>query len=236
MYAALQQVAPSAVYFNPIFSLPPLGTCTVFGIDQGWLALLAPPATELDGGSAITVTGPAGKANVSASPAFAGLLGKTPDIAGAPPLLYSGSGSFGFSLPGGAQIGPLSSSFTMPQPFTWTNRDQISIVDRRQPLTVNWTGVDGSDDIVLIAGRSSDVPHNVDGIFLCAAAAGDGTFTVPQYVLAALPASVSVNSVPAAEIAVGAAAYLTPRIFSAAGLDSGWIIPRLFTLKTAVIR
>jgi uncharacterized protein (TIGR03437 family) len=233
MYAALQQIASNSTYFNPLLSLPPLGTCTTFGTDQATFGMFVPPATELDGGTPLALAGPAGKASVSATPYFDALLGKTPDLAGAPPLIYAGPGPFAFSLPGGAQIGALSANFLLPPPLTWTNRDQISLVDRTQPLSVSWSTEDDGSSIILILGKSRDIPHNADGGFLCTAAPGDGAFTVPQYILGTLPNVTSAGSV---SIAVGAAGYRSPQIFSAPGLDAGFVIPGLFSLRTLAIR
>jgi uncharacterized protein (TIGR03437 family) len=238
MFAALQPVVPGATYFNLFVSLPPLGACTVAGssIIGDRVDLVVPTATELDAGSAMSVAGPAGKVSVGAMPIFSGLLGSSPDLPGAPPLFYTGSGPYTFSLPGGGQVGAVSASFSLPQPLLWTNRDQVGTVDRRNPLAVTWTGADSTNDIVLILGMSQDIPHNAAGAFLCAASAADGTFTVPQYILAGLPATVADPSVSAAGIAVGAAAYLNPTSFSGSGLDSGFIIPSVFSLKTVVMQ
>jgi hypothetical protein len=182
----------------------------------------------------MTLASPVGKMSITGRPDFAQLVGKAPALPKDPAPFYSGAGPISFSLPGG-KVGPVSGTFTMPAVPTWTNRDQITTVDRSRPLTVTWTGVDDSS-MVLIVGRSSDVPHGVHGLFLCAAGAADGAFTVPQYVLAALPAGVSATSVPAAEVWVGAAAVLNPQSFSASGLDAGFIIPSAFSARTVVMR
>ncbi len=231
VHGVLQRTSADGTFFNPALSLPPLGSCTVFATDQAWFDLFTPRSGGLDAGGAVTVTSAGSSVNLSAGSTFQGLLGKTPT------LFYTGTAPFGVSLPGGADIGAVSGNFSMPPPLTWTNQDTIGAVNRSQPLGVSWTGADGDQNVVIILGRSRDEPHNVSGAFICAAAASDGAFTIPQYVLGSLPVSVpGAVSAPAAELALGVAAYPNPAPLSGTGLDAGFIIPSVFLLKTVVVR
>src|SRR5260370_19628187 len=89
---------------------------------------------------------------------------------------------------GGKDVGPFSTSCTIPQPLPWTNRDQLTVVNRAQPLTVSWTGGDSSQ-VVGIVGFGEDLPTNSSASFACIAPRGAGSFTVPPDILSNLPAT-----------------------------------------------
>jgi hypothetical protein len=72
--------------------------------------------------------------------------------------------------------------------FSWTNRDQVALVDRTQQLTVEWSGT-GPKESLGIVGGNVDLPTNSSAIFYCVAPPGASSFTIPAEVLEALPAS-----------------------------------------------
>jgi hypothetical protein len=107
-------------------------------------------------------------------------------------------------------------------PVNWTNRDSSSVVtvNRSCPLTLNWTGPVASAQVYIFGGNV-DVPTNSTGAFLCTAAPGTGSFTVPVPVLQSVPPA---RGRPGQQngslfIAVTATAGGTP--FTAPGLDLG---------------
>jgi hypothetical protein len=89
---------------------------------------------------------------------------------------------------GGSNVGPFSVSFTIPQPLTWTNRDQLVTVNRTQPLAISWTGGDSGQTVAVI-GVGVDLPTNSSAVFSCIATPGATGLTVPADMLSNLPAT-----------------------------------------------
>jgi hypothetical protein len=105
----------------------------------------------------------------------------------------------------------------------WTNREQIEIVNRNQPLTITWSNP-APGAIVQIIGYSPSSLGNAGFIgaqFFCRAPAEPGSFTVPAWVLGSLPASIEIAGIPGGTLAVGL--YAFGDRFSAAGLDYGLV-------------
>jgi uncharacterized protein (TIGR03437 family) len=102
------------------------------------------------------------------------------------------SGIWQLTTPGGADAGPLTIKFPVPQAAVWTNQAQITKatpIDRTQPLTVNWTGGD-SNGYVIIKGESTLGPQKSPTYtikFGCVAPATAGTFTIPPAILMGMP-------------------------------------------------
>jgi len=177
--------------FTPWYSAPPPGTCTVYQGNGDFLATGAPqlPAgAPLDGGSQVTVAGSGSPQTVTLGGGGAAPLGSYLSLYSFPNQLFLTPGSYTANTSGGADIGPLKIPVTIPNPLTWTNRDQTVMVPRTQPLTVNWTGTTAAQ-AVAIFGVASDLPTNSSAIFQCYAPPGSSTFTVPPEILGALPAS-----------------------------------------------
>ena len=138
------------------------------------------------------------------------------------PASSSGTGTFlnpgpvTVSSTGGPDIGPFSIPLTVPSPaITWTNRDQITTVDRTQPLTFNWTG---TSYMVELQGINYDVPTNTSVEFQCVAPANAATFTVPNWILTNFPAT---RNNPKLSISfLGIAAATAPVNFLATGLNN----------------
>ena len=85
-------------------------------------------------------------------------------------------------------VGVFSTSYSFPQPLTWTNRTQTNVVDRSQPLTLSWSGGDNGQ-IVGILGFGEDLPTNSSAVFVCIAPPASSSFTVPTDILSNLPAT-----------------------------------------------
>ena len=187
--------AASAFPFNPLLSWPPAGTCTVYTVKGDLLrgdtlpGALPAGAKTLSFGAALTLSGAAG------TKILQNLL---PDL----PMRYLGGsvsnnlfnntlylqpGAYQVSGAPGGDVGAFTASAAMPQPLTWTNRDQLVFVDRTQPLTVQWTGGSGSQ--VAVVGFGVDLPTDSTTVFGCLAPAGATSLSVPAAVLANLPAT-----------------------------------------------
>ena len=178
-------------YAPPIFGNPyslPAGTC-IGGVT--FPPVIDVLVGELPAGT-LTITGPNGSQQLTAPPNFSGMY--SAQLGGgsgsnAPPL-YLDAGAYSVSGPGGTVVppvagsevvGPFSQTFTIPQPFTWTNQDSISTVDRSAGLDVTWAGGD-PNGTVQITG---------DVVFICNANISDHHFTIPAFVLLGYPVSFS---------------------------------------------
>jgi uncharacterized protein (TIGR03437 family) len=176
--------------FLPFYASPPPGTCTVYPgigdfLETGSIPVTPPSA--LDGGTQLAVSGPGGQKSVTTSQNVAPLGSYLP-LYSLPDHLYLKPGAYTLTTNGGANVAGFTTSVTVPGAPTWTNRDQITTVDRSQPLTINWSGA-VSDQPVTILGVGSDLPTNSSALFFCAAPAGATRFTIPAQVLSALPPS-----------------------------------------------
>ena len=95
-------------------------------------------------------------------------------------------GSYTLSGSGGADVGSFSNTFSVPPPLVWTGRNQLSAVDRKQPLTISWTGGD-SGQVVAVIGFGEDLPVNSSVVFACLAKPGASSVTIPADILSNLP-------------------------------------------------
>ena len=140
-----------------------------------------PAATYLDIGTGIKLTPPAGSPLMLPAAAPGVFLGK--DSVGVP------FGAWGFSSPGGANVGPLSFQFPIAQPITWTNQASLitTPVTRANGLTISWTGGDALNGYVDIQGFAA----NSTGTYLvgydCSAPIQAGRFTIPPSILLRMP-------------------------------------------------
>lgn len=200
-----------------VFALPPLGSCTVTpgspadGFD---IPGDPTPAQRLNAGPALNLSGPGGRAQLAA-----------------PVYRFDSDGADVFK-PGdytvdngtGTQaVGPFRGAITLPPPVKWTNQDAISSPDRSQDLTITWTGGATDKEFVMIAGLAQS--EKVTAAFLCTERVTAGTFTVPAWVLAKLPASAPVmdggETLPGGLMIVATAPLTSVGRFTATGLDFG---------------
>jgi len=141
-------------------------------------------STGLDAGTPIALSG-------------GGLAVQLPETAQAPGSYFAeltspltGGTTYTFTGPGGKDVGSFKVSVTFPQLLDWTNQNSISTVTESQGQSVTWTG--GEPGTYVVVGGSSstnpplgDVPQTVS--FICFVPVADDQFTVPSYVLQALP-------------------------------------------------
>jgi uncharacterized protein (TIGR03437 family) len=189
------QPDPGQFPFNPAIAFPPSGSCTAYAhsgdmLNGGPLPGMAPTTMPLDMGAPFLLTGPNGSKTLSEGffGARAGYLGGLISNNILPNSLFLDPGSYTLQGFGGMDVGPFSTSFTIPQPVTWTNRLQTNVVDRTQPLTISWSGGD-SGQVVAMLGFGDDLPTNSSAVFVCIAPPGATSFTVPADMLAILPAT-----------------------------------------------
>ena len=165
--------------------------------------------TGLDPGT-VSLAGPGANINLMSIPTVPGFY--TAQLSGP---ISSGGGTFTFSGTGGttsgASVGAFKTTLVFPIPLlAWTNQNAAAAITRSAGLSVTWTG-GASGTIVTITGSS--VSNGAVGAFTCVAPVGAGQFTVPAYVLSALPAGTGT---------VAVANNTGYQQFTATGLDIGF--------------
>ena len=193
-------------FFNNGMPIPSLGCGVTSFTSRGFFDDLNPGVDDdpinsqrLDAGAGITLTGPIGvkqfvkTGGLSYDAGGDGLLGGgIPGVPGlpAPAPDYLQPGNYTLTNgSGGPAVGGFSTSLTIPgNPPVWTNQDALTNIPRSQDMTVTWSGgVAGS--YIWILGSSADPASKAGAQFICTERAEVGTFTVPAWVLSAMPAS-----------------------------------------------
>jgi uncharacterized protein (TIGR03437 family) len=199
--ASFQNVQSAAS--SNVSGLTSIGSCTVSTFALG--STTSPIINALDAGT-ITVTGPTGTPLTLTS--FPTILGES--FAQLPAGFFPASGgTFTFKGSGGSQVGAFTTSVSYTNPLVWTNSSAITAVNRASGQSINWTG-GAPASFVYIGGTSSS--STASASFVCYAPVSAGSFTVPPYVLLALPAG---NGT------LGVTNESTPVSFTASGLDFG---------------
>lgn len=229
--------------FNPMLSLPPAGSCTAYGIRGAVTRAVPvlpgalPTGRGLDAG-AITIRSPRGTQTVAASRQsgvamrFLGAsLQLFPQLMN---LFFDGS-SISLMAAGGADVGAFTATTTVPQSLAWTNRDQLSVVNRSQGFTVNWSGA-ATGHTVFISGGSVDVPTDSSSLFVCRALPGATSFRIPPDVLWNIaPSRGNLTESPGA-VYVGQWNLASPVAFTATGISSGSLLGAQVIVKTVVFQ
>ncbi|MGP8247979.1 MAG: BACON domain-containing protein [Bryobacteraceae bacterium] len=231
--------------FSSFMNLPPVGTCVStnklldFGsvIGTSGLSLDNSGSKSLDAGSALTVTGPKGTAQIthfdpnSGTGPYLSLLGGEVPVDGSdslPPFLEPGS--YTVTGPGGKDIGKFTASLNLATPVNWTNQSQITSINRSAGLTLTWSGGDANSSLVILGGSSDQQSKNSGGFF-CLAPVSAGTFTVPSNVLMDLPPTGPVTNIQntIGVIAIAALPLSNPTHFTAPGLTNGLVAQTYLT-------
>ncbi len=169
IYTPTNQVSPGGCIVN---NLTPVSPGPFTGLDPGSIGLTG------TGGVAITLANQAGIKG-----AFFGNL-----TAGAIP---QSGGTFVFKGTGGADVGSFTSTLTFTNPIlNWTNQTVAASIDRSQNFTVTWTGGNPGSAVFITGTSTSTATAAAPAItigFTCLASVGDAQFTVPAYILSALP-------------------------------------------------
>lgn len=151
-----------------------------------------------DGGLAVSISGPQGARPFSridtGAPGAPDLRYKA-DFGGDPPLSTAGPaylvpGAYTLNNgSGGPDVGGFNASLTLPSLSNpWANQDALVNLSRSQDLTIALNSV-GNDVALGIVGNSVDPGSGQSVIINCAVPPGATSFTIPSYVLSALPAS-----------------------------------------------
>jgi hypothetical protein len=211
--------------FSQQYSLPPSGTCTEYlgeGSAFGGEPLqgMGPIGAGLDAGTLTVGNGATSQQIAAAGGFYSAVLGYTLGGSGGTPLFLT-TGAYTVSASGGANVGPFSVGLANAPTVTWTSPS--SVVNRTAGYTVNWTvtGADPANLLAIIAGGNVDTPDNRSEVFLCAAPASAGTFTVPASILSRVPAS-RTNGGSLGLLGVGMLPTQPQATFHATGLDYGF--------------
>jgi len=169
-----------------------------------------PTVTYLDAGS-LSVTGPSG--TVAMPEPTMGLY--EAQLASG---FISPGGTYTFKGTGGtgaASVGPFSTSVTFPNPpLVWSNTANFATVTRGSGATFQWTG-GTPGTYVIMAGSSTGTTTGAFANYTCIAPVSAGSFTVPSYVLSALPAGTGNSTLE------NTSSYQS---FTATGLTSGFAL------------
>jgi uncharacterized protein (TIGR03437 family) len=202
----------SQPFFDSWIDDQPIGTCLVKvnGQDDYLFNNLVP----LDAGSSFTVKGPGGTMTVPATP---GQTQATLSSTGSflVPGIYTISGT------GGKDVGPFSATIAIPaQPTLGSPASANNLtVTRSNGMTVTWSGADPNGHVEIELISALDSSFNTAATAFCKAPASAGTFTVPSYVLLALPTGNFTSLALGPGDAQGAASAL----FTATGLGIGFV-------------
>ena len=174
------------------------GNCVVY---SGTIANPFPNLTytSLDAGAALSVSGPSGSRSAPRT-VSSGQIGYSSTAGTGDPGNYLDPGRYTVSGPGGPDVGSVSGTIEIAPELQWTNRANLTVVDRSQPLTVTWSGGEPTT-LVTIQGTSTQVEGTaVNAVsFQCFALNSDGRFTVPVSILTQLPAS---GRIPAGSVSL----------------------------------
>ncbi len=229
--------------FNPFLALPPAGACTAYSgfgdlLTGGFIPFV--PPLGLDAGD-LTLNGPSGAAALLRT-VMGGSTDYDPTVVGGPEgiseaadaPLYLSPGNYGVSGEGGADIGAINADADVSEPPRWTNSGEFTEVPRGNEVAFTWTAPGAAR--VVVAGVSVDRPANVSGVFLCLAAAGASSFSVPTSVLANLPASRSILGQSDGFLILGSWPTGVLENFTADGLDQAAVMFQSVHSKTVRFR
>ncbi len=247
--AAFTETRGGEFSYNPLTSLPPVGTCAVFsagGVDlsgllRGQLPNVSGEARILNAGTPLQVSGPRGAKLIPRSTDFNGLyfniIGGAVPLLGPPQPPYLEPGDYTVTGPGGPDVGAFTASLRVPAALTWTNRDQLVQVTRSGGVTLNWSGGDAASQGITILGGNLDNQSSAGAVFVCFADLRSGSFNVPTSILSSLPPSNLVQpDQTVGFLAIGAGPSGEVSTFTATGLDAGYALFGQFSVLSVIYR
>jgi uncharacterized protein (TIGR03437 family) len=200
---------------------PSQGTCTVFNLADESLG--SSNGKGLDAGTSLALSGPAGAWTLTArgTGQYQVMFGSAPAGPNLPTGTYAISGT------GGREAGAFNATLNVSGNVLWTNKAAISAVDRSQPLTVTWMG--GTIPGYVLLGGYSEASGMGHAGFICAEDTSKGSFTVPSFILSALP-----------QTTTGGLIFIGPhplsRVVSVPGVDLAYFIDGSSDSKSVAFR
>jgi len=239
---SLRQESAGAAPFNPLFSYPPPGTCTLYTapgdlLGDDSLSGTAPTGAYLSAGSTFSISGATTLQNVPAysSPLPLEIVGVKLPTGTNNTLIFNPGSNVGMSSQGGDNLSGFAVATTMPPMLVWTNEDQIETIDRTQPLNITWSGAQ-SGSTVMILGIDSDLSSNSSAAFLCVAPPNSTSFTIPSYIFYGVRATRGWPYKSEALLYVGALPLANPVTFHENGLDLGVAFPVVVSSKQVIFQ
>ena len=175
---AAYNAGTQAFFATFLDDLPP-GTCGVYN-NLLSITKLSATGSNADAGSSFMITGPNGTMTLPA---------------GQSQLDSNGSffvpGAYTISGPGGANIGAFQTNFSIPATPIMTTPNPSkppSSITRSNGLTVSWTGGSANAIVQITVYGATDSTGLTGAQVVCEVPSTAGTFTIPGYVLSALPA------------------------------------------------
>jgi len=170
VFGPVNSVSPGGCIVQNLTATPSFGAIT--GLDPGTIKLNGP------GGVAVTLANQPGIKGAFFAALSAGAIPQS-------------GGAFTFTGNGGADVGSFTSVLTFTNPLlSWTNPTVAASIDRSLGFTVTWTGGNPSSYVV-VGGTSTSTGTAANSAvtvgFTCFANVADGQFSVPPYILSALP-------------------------------------------------
>jgi uncharacterized protein (TIGR03437 family) len=206
-FKALTYTPGSQPFFLSFVDDQPLGTCYIYNNLNENNDVPFASAVNLDAGATISLKGPNGSFSIPTN---------QPESAFGTGGSFLVPGSYTFTGTGGADVGAFTANFTIPTLPTLISPVSNSTVTRASGMTVTWKPGSGGTVVMEVAGPTDSTYTN--GVWaVCTAPASAGTFTIPPYVLQALPASGS-------NFSAGFVFSITAEgTFTATGLDAGLV-------------
>ena len=170
VFGPVNSVSPGGCIVQNLLMTPSFGAIT--GLDPGAIKLTGP------GGVAVTLANQPGIKGAFFAALSAGAIPQS-------------GGAFTFTGNGGADVGSFTSVLTFTNPLlSWTNQTVAASIDRSLSFTVTWTG-GNPGSYVVVGGTSTSTGTAANSAvtvgFTCFANVADGQFSVPPYILSALP-------------------------------------------------
>jgi uncharacterized protein (TIGR03437 family) len=182
-------------------------------------------------GGVVTISGPQGSKQLNrqddGAPGAPNFRYKA-DLGGDPPFSTAGPaymvpGTYTLNVSGGADVAAFSATLTLPVLTNpWANQDAVGNIPRSQDLTIALNPA-GDNVLLGILANSVNTSALQNGIINCAIPPGATSFTIPSYVLSALPASglsTDLGGVPTAFLGV-VVGIAGPNRTQAGGIDAG---------------
>ena len=177
------------VQFSPtewiiLNSGPRFGLCRVY--DRSYPVGGKDPASPdayLDAGSKLPLTGPNLPSGFGLNPVQTAV---GPAYSNSPGAGTWVNGSYTINGQGGKQVGPFTATTTFPLSFNVTNWNNITAIDRTQPLVLNWSG-SGFDQVGVVISSTvatSTLRHLTT--INCTLPATPSTYTIDSQALALL--------------------------------------------------
>jgi len=239
---SLRQETGGPAPFNPLFSFPPAGTCTLytdpgdlFGADS--LSGTAPSGAYLGGAATFTVSGATSLPNVPTfnAPLPTEMVGIKLQAGASNTLIFNPGSTVGMSFQGIGALSGFSVATTMPPMLIWTNQGAVETIDRTQPLNITWNGV-SPGSTVMILGINSDQSSNSTAAFLCVAPPNSTSFTIPSYIFYGVRATRGWPYKSQAMLYVGALPLANPATFEEKGVDLGVAFPVVISSRQVIFQ